>query len=226
MFPTLRPTPARRRIRSILALTGATTLLTLSACATGEDGTISATVPPAEELVSPSTAAPAPEPDPDLSTTLHDAAGLELGTVTITEQGDTLELTVTADGMEPGFYGFHIHSVGRCEPDSPAPDDPESTGDFRSAGSHLGSDAAEHPDHPGDLPQLLVMDSGAAAMTFRTDRLTLADLNDEDGAALIIHSDPDNYANIPERYAAEGADEDSRATGDAGSRLACGVLGS
>ena len=61
-------------------------------------------------------------------------------------------------------------------------------------------------------------------MTFQTDRLTTENLMDDNGSALMIHSDPDNYANIPERYAAAGPDEDTRSAGDAGSRLACGVI--
>ena len=50
------------------------------------------------------------------------------------------------------------------------------------------------------------------------------DLLDDDGTALMVHSDADNFANIPERYAPEGADEDSTSTGDAGDRAACGVV--
>lgn len=68
------------------------------------------------------------------------------------------------------------------------------------------------------------MESGRAAMSFETDRLTAENLRDDNGSALMIHSGPDNYANIPERYAPEGPDEDTRSTGDAGSRLACGVI--
>ena len=68
-------------------------------------------------------------------------------------------------------------------------------------------------------------DSGDAELTFLTDRFTLADLTGRDGAAVIIHSDPDNYANVPERYATDGVDEDTTSTGDAGDRLACGVIG-
>ena len=71
---------------------------------------------------------------------------------------------------------------------------------------------------------LLVQESGEASLTFETDRLTAEDFEDEDGAALMLHSDPDNSANIPERYAPDGPDEDTTGTGDAGFRLACGVI--
>ncbi|MFB9071453.1 superoxide dismutase family protein [Citricoccus parietis] len=126
--------------------------------------------------------------------------------------------------MDPGFYGLHVHGIGECEPDSAAPDDPEDTGAFKSAGGHLGSQEADHPDHAGDLPTLLVQESGDAHLTFRTDRISLDDFEDEDGAAMMVHSAPDNFANIPERYAPDGPDEDTTGAGDAGDRLACGVI--
>lgn len=217
--------------RSAFALVGAAGLLAVSACATEEDqdaDTATATATDAvvtDETTAEETTAADDGADSDLSATLNDADGNEMATVDVTEQDGALEFTVSASGMEPGFYGFHIHGIGECEPDSAAPDDPEDTGDFMSAGGHVGGDEAEHPSHQGDLPQLLVMESGDASMTFQSDRLTLSDLDDEDGSAMMIHSDADNYANVPERYAPEGADEDTLSTGDAGSRLACGVLG-
>ena len=45
---------------------------------------------------------------------------------------------------------------------------------------------------------------------------------DDDGAAVMVHADPDNHAHIPSRYG--GPDEDTLATGDAGDRIACGVF--
>jgi Cu-Zn family superoxide dismutase len=65
---------------------------------------------------------------------------------------------------------------------------------------------------------------GRAAAAFDSDRFTVAELLDEDGSALIIHSGPDNLANIPERYG--GPDEETLASGDSGSRIACGVISS
>ena len=49
-------------------------------------------------------------------------------------------------------------------------------------------------------------------------------LLDVDGSAIIVHSDADNFAHIPERYAEDGPDEDTLKTGDAGDRTACGVV--
>jgi Cu-Zn family superoxide dismutase len=40
----------------------------------------------------------------------------------------------------------------------------------------------------------------------------------------MVHAGPDNFANIPERYAPAGPDEMTRSTGDSGGRIACGVV--
>ena len=72
---------------------------------------------------------------------------------------------------------------------------------------------------------LLVMEDGTAQMSVATDRIDEAMLTDDDGTAVVIHGDEDNFANVPERYLDEDEpDEDTTATGDAGDRLACGVV--
>ena len=107
---------------------------------------------------------------------------------------------------------------------SPDPKDPAKIGDFLSAGGHVGADEADHGAHHGDLPALLVDSSGEGRLTVRTDAVTLADLQDDDGTALMLHADPDNLAHVPERYAPAGPDETTLKTGDAGDRVACGVV--
>ncbi|MFI7580514.1 superoxide dismutase family protein [Kocuria kalidii] len=156
--------------------------------------------------------------------TLQDAEGGDVGTVSFSEVSAGTEVVAEVQGLEPGFYGLHVHGTGLCEPDSAAPDDPGSTGAFLSAGGHLGGDEAEHPQHAGDLPSLYVTEGGLGHLTTVTDRFAVQDLADDDGSAVMIHSGPDNYANIPERYAPDGPDEVTLGTGDAGSRLACGVV--
>ncbi|GAA1659131.1 superoxide dismutase [Cu-Zn] [Citricoccus zhacaiensis] len=224
-------------IRTTTALLGLGGMLALGAC--GGGGDVDATPAPVPEAATPSVPADDPEApgSPDESpgmgaegagaaftATLQDIDGGELVTAEISDAEGMLEFTVDATGMEPGFYGLHVHAIGECEPDSAAPDDPEDTGAFKSAGGHIGSEDSDHPDHAGDLPTLLVQESGDAHLTFQTDRLSAEDFEDEDGAALMVHSEPDNYANVPERYAPDGPDEDTTGTGDAGDRLACGVI--
>lgn len=121
---------------------------------------------------------------------------------------------VVWNGLEPGFHAFHIHSIGTCEQDSDAP--------FVMAGGHFNLDNATHGEHAGDLPSLYATASGGSALIFLTDAFTLVDLMDGDGSAFIIHAGRDNYSNIPEHYGQ--ADEATLNTGDAGSRVVCGIV--
>ena len=57
-----------------------------------------------------------------------------------------------------------------------------------------------------------------------TDRFQVAGLLAGDGTAVIVHANRDNQANIPVRYAPDGPDAMTLATGDAGDRIACGVV--
>lgn len=157
---------------------------------------------------------------------LANAQGDELGQVEFYETDGGTEIVVDVKNLEEGFYGFHIHEIGECETDSQAPDDPEDTGDFLSAGGHIaGEDDADHPGHAGDLPVLLVNEDTTAQMSVVTDRLDVSTLVDTDGAAVMIHADADNYANVPDRYLDDqDPDDDTLSTGDAGDRLGCGVI--
>jgi Cu-Zn family superoxide dismutase len=119
--------------------------------------------------------------------------------------------------LAPGFHGFHVHAVGECVPP------------FTSAAGHFNPTGAAHGDHAGDLPTLLVNRDGTGELAFETDRFSLNDLFDGDGSALMVHAGRDNYANIPTRYHSHtentfGPDSETRATGDAGARAACGVV--
>ncbi|SES78820.1 superoxide dismutase family protein [Geodermatophilus poikilotrophus] len=160
----------------------------------------------------------------ELTARLVDPEGGEVGVATLTEVEGGTQVEVRVTGLSPGFHGFHVHAVGRCEPDSPSPTDPAMTGDFLSAGGHLGAGEADHGEHAGDLPLLFVTEAGTGALTVVTDTLTLDQVTDEDGSAVMVHADRDNYANVPERYAPGGPDQMTRNTGDAGGRIACGPV--
>lgn len=159
-----------------------------------------------------------------LTATLVDREGAEVGTVTFEEAEEGTEVSVDVAGLPPGFHGFHVHAIGVCEPDSANPSDPSMTGDFLSAGGHVGAGESDHGEHPGDLPTLYVAESGTGSLTAVIDALALADLTDDDGSAVMVHASRDNYANIPERYAPGGPDEMTLNTGDAGGRIACGPV--
>jgi superoxide dismutase, Cu-Zn family len=136
--------------------------------------------------------------------------------------------TTTPGQLAPGFHGMHIHAVGKCEPNSVAPAG-GAPGDFNSAGGHF--QVAGHTTHPasGDLASLQVRADGSAMLVTTTDAFTAADLLGGAKTAIIIHEKSDNFGNIPpERYqqvnGTPGPDETTMATGDAGKRVACGVI--
>ncbi|QQS01909.1 MAG: superoxide dismutase family protein [Austwickia sp.] len=153
-----------------------------------------------------------------------DPAGKKLGKVAVSKGEHGLTVQVSATGMPAGFHGLHLHAVGKCEPKSADPANPGTTGDFLSAGGHLAGGGAAHPEHAGDLPVLFVLKDGSGSLTAATDRLTEAQLGQEAGVSLIVHAGPDNYGNIPTRYAAGGADAETKKAGDAGARIGCAVL--
>jgi Cu-Zn family superoxide dismutase len=147
--------------------------------------------------------------------TLVDAAGKTVGVARFERRGrsQALRVNVSVRGLAPGFHGFHVHTTGACEGPT-----------FMTAGPHLNPTNAAHPGHAGDMPGLLVGADGRAEARFRTDRFSLAQLRDADGSAVMVHGLPDNEANIPlDRYDPD-PDAMTLATGDAGPRIACGLV--
>jgi superoxide dismutase, Cu-Zn family len=167
-----------------------------------------------------------------LTAQLKLADGTTVATADIEFAGGFATVTVettTPGKLTPGFHGLHIHAVGKCEASSVAPTG-GAPGDFNSAGAHFQKSG--HTGHPasGDLASLQVRQDGTAKLVTTTDAFTAEDLLGGAKTAIIIHEKADNFANIPpERYQqANGApppDETTLATGDAGKRVACGVIG-
>ncbi|WP_108261356.1 superoxide dismutase family protein [Mangrovicoccus ximenensis] len=138
--------------------------------------------------------------------TLEGTDGSPMGTVTVEDTASGMaHVTVELENVPEGVHGIHIHETGDCSAD-----------DFTSAGGHLSGDAdhgimAGNGPHPGDLPNAHVPESGMLTVeVFQPDFAVEDMLMDEDGAAFIIHSGADDYESQP--------------SGDAGSRIACGVF--
>ncbi|TDX43621.1 superoxide dismutase family protein [Orenia marismortui] len=104
------------------------------------------------------------------------------------------------DGEDPiGPHGFHIHEFGNCEIGDP-------NNPFQAAGGHYNPDNQPHGNHAGDLPVLFSND-GYARMNLFSNGFRVKDVV---GRSVIIHQNPDDYRTQP--------------AGDAGKRLACGVI--
>jgi Cu-Zn family superoxide dismutase len=218
-------------------------VLALSACSPNEPTATSPGTTPSVWTGSPAPSASPTEghgqtgesPVPSgekLTAQLKSADGTTVATADIEFEGGFATVTVettTPGKLTPGFHGLHIHAVGKCEANSVAPTG-GAPGDFNSAGAHFQKTG--HTGHPasGDLASLQVRQDGTAKLVTTTDAFTAEDLLGGAKTAIIIHEKADNFANIPpERYqqvnGAPPPDETTMATGDAGKRVACGVIG-
>ncbi len=145
---------------------------------------------------------------------LKSADGRAVARVRLIERRNgKVAVRVRARGLEPGFHGFHVHEKGVCDPPG-----------FQTAGGHYSRAGQPHGAHAGDMPPLLVTRGGKAEARLVTDRFSIADLRDADGSAVMVHAMPDNFGNVPDRYAPQGTDDTTKKTGDAGARVACAAL--
>jgi Cu-Zn family superoxide dismutase len=128
------------------------------------------------------------------------------GVVSFEQRGSVVWVQAEVNGLKPGQeHGFHVHEKGDC-----------SSGDGLSTGGHFNPNAQPHgpqsaAHHAGDLSALKADANGQAKASFKLEGVSL------DGSApslvsrgLIIHAGPDDYSTQP--------------TGNAGARIACGVI--
>ena len=114
----------------------------------------------------------------------------------------------TITGLEPGLHGFHIHEFG------------DMSDGCKSMGGHYNPDGVDHGDlkqgHVGDLENVLADDNGVAKFSIVAPRVDLIGERSVIGRGIVIHADEDDLG--------KGGDAESLKTGNAGERLACGVI--
>ncbi len=140
---------------------------------------------------------------------LKNAEGKDVGTAELTQTPAGVLIKLNITGLQPGERAFHVHGVGKCEPP------------FTSAGGHFNPDGKKHGimamagHHAGDMPNLHIPASGTLQVEVLNRSITLEkgkpnSLFGPEGTALIIHAGKDDYKSDP--------------TGEAGGRVACGVV--
>lgn len=176
----------------------ACTALGLAACGT---------TPPEQPAPAPS--APAPT-EHDAVANLASASGsLVSGRLQVMTMGaNAVHIAGDVGGLAPGSsHGFHVHEKGDC-----------SAADATSAGGHFNPSGNPHgrmdagPHHAGDIDNIVANAQGVARVNMHVPGVTLGTgaANDIAGRAIIVHADPDDYTSQP--------------SGNAGARLACGVI--
>ena len=143
------------------------------------------------------------------SAPLKDGSGKEIGSVNLTQTPRGVLINVSVKGLPPGEHAFHVHAVGKCEPP------------FTTAGGHFNPGAKKHGllaaegHHAGDMPNLHIPQNGDLTVEVMNADITLEkgkpnSVFDADGSAVVIHAGSDDYKTDP--------------TGEAGGRIACGVI--
>lgn len=135
------------------------------------------------------------------------------GTVSFeqSDAGSPVQVTGELAGLTKGLHGFHVHEFG------------DNTNGCTSAGPHFNPQGKEHgaPSdavrHVGDLGNVEAGADGVAKIQISDKLISLTGPNSIIGRTVVVHADPDDLG--------KGGHELSKTTGNAGGRLACGVIG-
>ncbi|GAQ90353.1 copper/zinc superoxide dismutase [Klebsormidium nitens] len=134
------------------------------------------------------------------------------GTITLEQEDDgPVKVTGKITGLAPGEHGFHLHQFG------------DTTNGCISTGPHFNPNGKTHgapgdeERHAGDLGNVVADDQGVATINITDKQIPLSGPNSVVGRAFVIHELKDDLG--------KGGHELSSTTGNAGGRLACGVVG-
>jgi superoxide dismutase, Cu-Zn family len=140
---------------------------------------------------------------------LSDGQGKSVGTAELSPAAQGVSIRLNLMNLPPGEHAIHVHTVAKCE--GPA---------FTTAGPHLNPDMKHHglqnPDgpHAGDMPNFTVAADGTAKAAVVAPGVTMGDdshsVFTNGGTALVIHEKADDMKSDP--------------AGNAGARVACGVI--
>ena len=140
------------------------------------------------------------------------SSGNAIGTVTIADTADGVDVMLDVTAIPAGPHAIHFHEVGSCD----GPDFTSAGGHYNPSGVNHGFEASAPNPHAGDMRNFDAPRSGVVKTTLDNERVSLskrtgmAPLTDPNGTALIIHAGADDYQSQP--------------SGAAGGRIACAVI--
>jgi Cu-Zn family superoxide dismutase len=125
------------------------------------------------------------------------------GVVIFTQEQGGVHIVVKLMNVPKGIHGFHIHEFGDCS----APDGTSAGSHFNPTGAaHAGRDAEKR--HMGDMGNVTADDQGNVTLDYVDKHIAMISII---GRGMILHANPDDFTTQP--------------TGNAGGRIACGVIG-
>jgi Cu-Zn family superoxide dismutase len=137
---------------------------------------------------------------------LHGVNSKVHGVVRFAQEGQMVKITGEITGLTPGEHAFHVHEFGDCS----SPDAMSAGGHFNPTGSAHGGPQSEKR-HVGDLGNITADADGKVKLDIEDKMIRLGGPNSILGRSLIVHEKADDLKSQP--------------AGNAGARVACGVIG-